>query len=209
MSAIYARQARFYREAYASGLHGWPTTGATPQVAALLRRLGPGRGRRALDLGCGEGRHTILLARAGWAATALDPEPRALAAARAACRAEGVEAAFRSGDALALRGRWELVLDYGVFHHVLKRDWPRYRRSVAGALAPGGHLLLSVFSRKFRHHAGERRTRNWLVHRNHYDRFFSLRELQAALAESFDLRAHLEEHEGLNGFHHCLLRRIP
>jgi 2-polyprenyl-3-methyl-5-hydroxy-6-metoxy-1,4-benzoquinol methylase len=211
MSSLYARQRRFFRTAYETGRHGWPAEGATPQVAALLRRLGPGRGRRALDLGCGEGRHTILLARLGYRVTAMDLEPAALALAKAACRKAGVGARFESGDALALDAgaAYDVVLDYGVFHHVVKRDWPRYRRSVAGALVPGGHLMLSVFSMKFRHHPGERRTRNWLVHRNHYDRFFTAAEVGRAMAESFDIVGHLEEHEGLNGFHHSLLRKKP
>ena len=209
MSAIYAKQARFFRKAYETGEHGWPAEGATPQVEALLRDLGPGRGRRALDLGCGEGRHTILLARRGWAATAADLEPKALAAARAACRAAGVKASFREADALSLdpRGAWDLVLDYGVFHHIVTRDWPRYRRSVGGALRPGGHLLLSVFSTKFRHHAGERRTRNWLVHRNHYDHFFTPGEIRGAFAPDFRLEACLEELDGLNGFFHSRLQK--
>ena len=160
-----------------------------------------------MDLGCGEGRHTILLARLGYATTAADLEPEALALARAACRRAGARARFARMDALKLgvSDEYDLILDYGVFHHVLKRDWGRYRRSVAEALRPGGRLMLSVFSTKFRHHAGERRTRNWLVHRNHYDHFFTLAELRRAMAESFDLEAHLEEHEGLNGFHHGLL----
>jgi cyclopropane fatty-acyl-phospholipid synthase-like methyltransferase len=207
MSTLYARQARFFREAYRTGRHGWPSEGATPYVDALLRRLGSGRGRRALDLGCGEGRHTILLAKRGYETLGVDLEPAALALAKAACRKAGVKARFEVADALelGLSGRFDVVLDYGVFHHVLKRDWGRYRRSVAGALRPGGRLLLSVFSTKFRHHPGERRTRDWLTHRGHYDRFFTLAELRESMAESFDLEAHLEEHEGLNGFHHVLL----
>jgi SAM-dependent methyltransferase len=179
-------------------------------VARHVKALGPGRGRRALDLGCGEGRHTILLARSGYAVTALDLEPLALRKARAAVRAAGVRATFAVGNALDLKfadGRFDLVLDYGCFHHVVRRDWARYRREVARVLAPGGHLLLSVFSTKFRHHPDERRTRNWTVHRNHYDHFFTPAEIRRAFRDSFDTRAILEEHEGLNGFYHCLLRR--
>lgn len=206
---IYARQRKFFRKAYETGEHGWPATGATPQVERLVKRLGAGRGRRALDLGCGEGRHTILLALRGWSVTALDMEPLALSKARSAARRAGIQAEFMQGDALDLRypdGRFDLVLDYGCFHHVVSRDWPRYRRGIARILRPGGHLVLSVFSMKFRHYEGERRTRPWIVHRNHYDHFFSPAALRRALGQSFDISALIEEHEGLNGFHHGLLR---
>ncbi|MFN3486635.1 MAG: hypothetical protein ACK44W_14300, partial [Planctomycetota bacterium] len=60
---IYRRQAEYFRRAYATGVHGWPSEKATPQVTALVSSLGPGRGRPALDLGCGEGRDTLEMLR--------------------------------------------------------------------------------------------------------------------------------------------------
>lgn len=211
MTTIYAKQRKFFRKAYETGEHGWPETGPTPHVVRLVEKAGPGRGRRALDLGCGEGRHTILLARKGYDVTAFDLEPLALEKARAAVRKAGLKARYQAGDALNPGfedGAFDLVLDYGCFHHVVTRDWPRYRRQIARLLAPGGRLILSVFSTKFRHHPGERRTRNWLVHRNHYDHFFSPAELRRALAPEFRVQVLLEEREGLNGFHHALLQKI-
>ncbi len=209
MPEIYAKQRKFFRKAYESGEHGWPEVGPTPHVARLLKSLGSGRGKAALDLGCGEGRHTILMARQGYAVTALDLEPLALQKARGYIRRAGLRADFVVGNALDLKfgdASFDLVLDYGCFHHVVTRDWARYRREIARVLRPGGHLLLSVFSTKFKHHADERRTRNWLVHRNHYDHFFTPPEIRGAFGPTFQVRRILEELQGLNGFYHALLR---
>jgi ubiquinone/menaquinone biosynthesis C-methylase UbiE len=175
-----------------------------------VKSLGSGRGRSALDLGCGEGRHTILLAARGYAVTALDLEPLALRKAREHVRRSGLHADFVTGNALDLKfaeGSFDLVLDYGCFHHVVTRDWPRYRREIARVLKTGGSLVLSVFSMKFKHHPDERRSRNWLVHRNHYDHFFTPSEIRKAFAPAFGVRTTLEEHEGLNGFWHVVLRK--
>lgn len=211
MTTIYAKQKKFFRKAYETGEHGWPETGPTPQVARLVKKLGSGRGRRALDLGCGEGRHTILLARTGYEVTAFDLEPLALKKARAALRRSGLKAVDKAGNALDPGfddGAFDVVLDYGCFHHVVTRDWPRYRRQIARILKPGGHLILSVFSMKFRHHPGERRTRNWIVHRNHYDHFFTPSEIRRAFAPAFKVRTLVEELQGLNGFYHVLLQKL-
>ncbi|HLY09517.1 MAG TPA: class I SAM-dependent methyltransferase [Planctomycetota bacterium] len=210
MPGIYQKQRGFFRKAYKTGRHGWPEVGPTPHVVRWVRTLGPARGRTALDLGCGEGRHTILLAGRGYDVTALDLEPLALRKARTYMRKAGLDARFVAGDALDLRfppASFDLVLDYGCFHHVVTRDWTRYRRGIARVLRPRGHLLLSVFSRKFRHHPGERRTRNWLVHRHHYDHFFSRDELRDTFAPDFDVRGVQEELDGLNGFLHALLQK--
>src|SRR5438045_3717752 len=140
MRPIYLQQLKFFRKAYESGEHGWPVEGATPYVVRLVARLGRGGGKRALDLGCGEGRHTILLGRRGYEVVALDLEPLALRKARAIVAGAGVRARFVAGNALDLRfpaASFDLVLDYGCFHHVVTRDWPRYRREVARVLRPG------------------------------------------------------------------------
>lgn len=208
MKAVYRRQKRFFAEAYETGVHGWPVAGPTPDVAAHLRRVVK-RGDRALDLGCGEGRHSIHLAKLGARVDAVDLEPRALKLAAAAARRAHVKVRFRTADALKLPfddGAFDVVVDYGCFHHIVKPDWRRYVREMRRVLRPGGHLVLSVFSTKFQHYPGETHARPWLYHRNHYDRFFTRAEIPRIFAPAFETVAIREEHEGLNGFWHALLR---
>lgn len=206
---VYRRQKRFFARAYETGEHGWPVKGPTREVAALLRRVAR-RGDRALDLGCGEGRHAIFLAKLGCRVDAVDLEPRALRLAAAEARRAGVRIRFRAANALKLPfsdATFDVVVDYGCFHHVVKPDWKRFVREVRRVLRPGGHLSLSVFSTKYKHHAGERRTRPWIYHRDHYDRFFTRAEIPRIFGPAFEVVAIREEHRGLNGFWHTLLRK--
>ncbi|MBJ3809714.1 class I SAM-dependent methyltransferase [Streptomyces flavofungini] len=52
------------------------------EADALRRRLGPGRDRPALDIGCGEGALTAQLHRLGYRTTGIDCAPTAVASAR-------------------------------------------------------------------------------------------------------------------------------
>ncbi|MFV0133244.1 class I SAM-dependent methyltransferase [Streptomyces sp. HMX87] len=54
------------------------------ETEALRRQLGAGRGRPALDIGCGTGELTAHLTRLGHHATGIDHAPTAVAAARSA-----------------------------------------------------------------------------------------------------------------------------
>lgn len=67
----------------------------------LLTRLPPGRGRRALDIGCGPGLLCRLLHDAGYEVVGVDRQPDMVAAARQASGGR-TGMTFREGDATAL-----------------------------------------------------------------------------------------------------------
>jgi SAM-dependent methyltransferase len=213
--SLYARQADYFRRAYTTGEHGWPVEGPDPFLVRFVTRL-PRRvpAGRALDVGCGEGRHTYFVAEHGYRAIGIDYQPLALRRARRLSaqhpRARG-RVQFRRANVFSLHfppASFDLVIDYGCLHHVRRRDTPRYVNQVLPLLKPGGHFLLSCFSTAFRHHAGERRRRNWLVHRGHYDRFFRRGDFAAIFGGDCRILAVSEARNGLHSFYHVAMRKL-
>ncbi len=213
---LYARQWRYFEQAYESGQHGWPTTEATPFVVQSVKRLirngSLARGGRVLDLGCGEGRHTFACVELGLNAIGLDYQPLAVKRALSMPKARQLRRNywFLVGDTFHLpfeAETFDLIIDCGCFHHVRKSDTLVYLRSVVPLLTSCGHFILSCFSWRFRHYPQERRTRDWLVHRGHYDRFFKKSDFYRIFGKQFNIRKIEEEREGLYAFYQVLMRK--
>ncbi len=106
----------------------------------------PLAGRRALDVGCGAGLLAEPLARLGAAVTAIDAAPEVIAAARAHAEAGGLAIDYRAGGIEVVAGEsFDLVTSLEVIEHVADRT--AFAAGLAGALAPGGLLVLSTPNR--------------------------------------------------------------
>jgi SAM-dependent methyltransferase len=106
--------------------------------------LPPGR---ALDLGCGSGRHAIYLARNGWEVTGVDLVRDAVDSARQKAAAAGVHPRLLQGDvtelsALGITGEHNLVVDAGCFHGLPTKMRDAYVPEVTALAAPGAVLLI-------------------------------------------------------------------
>jgi SAM-dependent methyltransferase len=100
----------------------------------------PPAGERALDLGCGAGRHAVLLAERFTHVDAIDLSLPMIEIARA--RRSRPNVAYRQADLLEATGPgdYDLVLSVMTLHHV-----PDLRAALAyirGLLAPGGRIVL-------------------------------------------------------------------
>jgi len=103
------------------------------------------RGRRVLDLACGEGYGAALLAEAGGQVVGLDVDPAAVQ--HATERYGGRDVSFRTGsitdpEALAGEQPFDLVVCFEAIEHVT--DHAAVLELVRAALAPGGLVLIST-----------------------------------------------------------------
>jgi len=122
---------------------------AEAEVEALLNLARP-RGRRALDLGCGPGRHTLALARRGFAVTGIDRTQAFLDRARDRATAEDLDVTLRLGDLhtadLREGGPYDLAVSlftsFGYFED--PADDLALLRRVHHSLAPGGALVVEL-----------------------------------------------------------------
>lgn len=117
------------------------------QRRALAPWLRVSPGTRVLDVGCGVGRWSRLLASRGAWVTGVDISPTMIAEARRRALEQGVGAQCRFDisdlAALEVEGQFDLVLGVTVLQHILDPDALRaaLRRMVA-RVAPAGRLVL-------------------------------------------------------------------
>ena len=110
---------------------------------ALVELTAPLRPGRAVDLGAGEGRNSLWLARRGWGVTAVDGSAVALERLRAGAAAEGLSVATVQSDIGEFLSRDEthdLVVIANIHPEPERRT--AMLRDAARAVAPGGHLFL-------------------------------------------------------------------
>jgi len=114
--------------------------GDNDSIRSWLMSVLPPAGGRALDLGCGAGRHAVLLAGRFTHVDAVDLSLPMIEIARAKRSLPNV--AYRQADLLETNGpgQYDLVLSVMTLHHI-----PDLRAALAhvkGLLAPGGQMVL-------------------------------------------------------------------
>jgi SAM-dependent methyltransferase len=110
----------------------------------VMQELVPLAGAVTLDVGCGEGRITRLMAGAGARVTGIDPGPQQIARARAERNVAGEAYAVGSAEALdAASGSVDLVVFFNSLHHVPVAVMDRALAEAARVLRPGGRLYIA------------------------------------------------------------------
>jgi SAM-dependent methyltransferase len=116
------------------------------RLADLIERTAePEPGARVLDVGCGRGRHSRILAARGYAVTGVDLSENAVRTARRRAAEEGLDVRFEQGDMrrltydAAFDGAVNLFTTFGYFDD--DDDHQRVIDGIARALVPGGWFV--------------------------------------------------------------------
>jgi len=105
---------------------------------------------RAIDLGCGSGANSVLLAEHGFDVTGVDFSPVALGKARALASEHGVTATFVQGDLTAshipgVDGPFDLLVDYGTLDDLKGARRDAMAATIIRLSKPGAIFLLWCF----------------------------------------------------------------
>ncbi len=124
------------------------------ELEAITKRLGLAKGMRVLDLGCGQGRMSMALAKQGIQVVGYDGSAALLEEARRRAAEQGTVVDFLLGDMRELQAdqEFDAVINIGTaFGYIEDEDGDReIIRRVHRALKPGGLFLQETENRDFK-----------------------------------------------------------
>jgi SAM-dependent methyltransferase len=139
----------FYYRTYAPMGHFHRTE---EEAEFIVQALGLEPGAAILDLGCGQGRHTVSLARRGYRMTGLDLSALHLRLARRAAREAGADVRWLRADMrdIPWEEEFDAVINMFTTFGYLESDEEDFRvlEAVARALRPGGCFLIDTINRE-------------------------------------------------------------
>lgn len=122
-----------------------------PFVSDAIRLLKERSASTALDLGCGVGRHALLLAQHGFRTFGMDASEAGIGYARDAAAGANVEIDFRVGPYTGLPYpdySFDYVLAWNVIYHGDRESVETALREIARVLRPGGIFQATMLSKR-------------------------------------------------------------
>jgi ubiquinone/menaquinone biosynthesis C-methylase UbiE len=198
------------------------TSAALPVVAEFAQDLKHDGAKRVLDLGCGAGRHTILLAKAGFQVISLDVSDTALNMLERRLKTASIDNAtlvkHEMRELPFLDDYFDGVVCTNVLHHGTLAEIKRATREIHRVMRRrASAFIIALSTADFRNGNGKRLERNTYVFTTGEERgiihhFFTRQELQSCFNKfenlSFEQRL-IPVEDGGNRAHFILTLRKP
>jgi tellurite methyltransferase len=116
------------------------------EILELIPRLPVGA--KVLDLGCGDGRNAIPLARAGFNVTAIDISKTGIQKLNTLSDREGFLIQANVGDMTTFdfQDEYDLIISHGCLHFVERNDWERLIKEFKSHTTSNGFNAITVFT---------------------------------------------------------------
>lgn len=139
----------YYEQRYSKQGYYW---GLEPNRLCyeIMRRKPPTKQYRVLDIGCGEGKDSVFLARNGYLVTAFDAAENGLEKARFLARQSGVHVDFLKADINDYRPtqEFDIIFSSGVIHFLRPELREEFTQSLKAHTAVNGINVINVFVEK-------------------------------------------------------------
>ena len=175
-----------------------PTPSAIHFLTFLKTKLKMGT---ILDVGCGNARHTILFAKAGYNSYGIDVSSAALDLATKNTALHNAIIHLQRGSVLHIpfaKHQFDVLFDSGCLHHLRKSEWPIYKKNILQVLKPGGYYYLLCFSNAsdyIPNFTPKSKRRTWTNRKGHYSHFASTEEIVQFFKKRFTLLYHHESNK--------------
>jgi 2-polyprenyl-3-methyl-5-hydroxy-6-metoxy-1,4-benzoquinol methylase len=168
---------------------------------------------KALDIGCGGGRHTIAFAKAGFQSYGIDYSKTAIKLVKLDAKDKKVKVNLKVGDVLNLpykKDFFDVVHDTGCLHHIRKKDWKKYNKNILKVLKKDGYYKLFCFNNHTKFLTGKKIDKNWVVRKQHYTHFFTIQEIKELFSKNFKILKTIEEKrkDGLRSFYIIYMQKL-
>lgn len=104
---------------------------------------------KVLDVGCGEGKYAIYLAKKGFDVTGIDISEKAIDYAKENAKKAGMDVKFIAmdlKDLSELKEKFDLVLEWSILHCIPFEQWKKYIADVNNLLKDRGKYLSTCFN---------------------------------------------------------------
>ncbi|MBU0961266.1 MAG: methyltransferase domain-containing protein, partial [Proteobacteria bacterium] len=119
---------------------------ASQEIVALMPLLPAGA--KVLDLGSGDGRNAIPLARAGFNVTAIDISKTGIQKLNTLSMSEGlsIQASVGNMTTFVFHEKYDLIISHGCLHFVERNDWERLIKEFKTHTILNGLNVITVFT---------------------------------------------------------------
>lgn len=145
---------------------------------------------KVLDLGCGAGRNSILFSKANYDVYGVDFSAKAINLANILNLEEKCRVKFSAQSAMDLKFEsnfFDLVMDYGCFHHLRKNQWIKYLNNVLRVLKKDSYYLLYCFSKDSEETGNYKKGKDYSYYNHHYNHYFSIDEINKIFEKKFKI----------------------